>query len=129
MIKVSKQVDYAVQLLRVLSVVKEGEYLSLRKFSKESNISFLFLQRIARSLKASKIIDASRGIHGGYFLTVDPKKINMKQLMESVDGKFGITACVRGQKCEREKQCTTKDLFHHMNAQIEKTFLQTSIID
>ncbi|MBI2436650.1 MAG: Rrf2 family transcriptional regulator [Candidatus Magasanikbacteria bacterium] len=128
MIKVSKQVDYAVQLLRALSKLKEGEFLSLRKFSKESTISFLFLQRIARSLKAAKIIDASRGIHGGYYFVLDPKKINMKQIVDAVDGNFGITACLRGQPCEREKTCTNKDIFHKMNIQVEQMFLETSII-
>lgn len=128
MMKVSKQVEYAVVLLQALSKLKEDEYLSLRKFSQESNISFLFLQRIARALKASKIIGANRGIYGGYHFVVDPKIINMKQIVESVDGKLGITTCLRGQKCKRQKVCKSKDLFYKINIQLEKVFLNTRLI-
>ena len=130
MITISKQIDYALQLLIALSELKKGETLSLRKFSKESDISFLFLQRIARSLKKAKMVDAGRGVHGGYFLLKNPKKITVLELLEAVEGPFGIASCMKGTKqhCCRMKVCTAKKLFSKINKKLEKILSETFIL-
>jgi len=125
----SKQVDYAVQLLIALSKNKKGEYLSLRMFSQESNISFLFLQRIARSLKEAGIVDATRGVYGGYFFIKKLENISLKELIEAVDGPFGITSCTRGKACIRKGKCTAKKLFDSVNKKIEKILDTTPILE
>lgn len=127
MIHVSKQVDYALQLLIALSKLEKDTFLSLRKFSSDSNISFLFLQRIARALKEADMIDATRGVHGGYFLITDPYKITLKELMEAIEGPFGITTCCK-ESCSREKGCSSKKVFLNINKQIEKMLDTTFII-
>lgn len=128
MIHMSKQTDYAVQLLIALSKMKKGEYLSLRAFSEESNISFLFLQRIVRSLKEAGIVDANRGVHGGYYLVKDPKKVTLKDLMEAVEGRFGITRCLKGQNCMRSKTCASKKVFTKVNREIEQLLNSVSVL-
>ncbi|HAT03163.1 MAG TPA: hypothetical protein DCS29_00085 [Candidatus Magasanikbacteria bacterium] len=130
MMHVSKQVDYALQLITALSRLKEGEFLSLRAFSQESNISFLFLQRIARILKNTHIIDANRGVYGGYYLMVDPYKITFKQLVEAVEGSFGITTCIRNnpKKCPHASYCTGKKTMASLNKSISSILEQTYIL-
>ncbi len=128
MINVSKQVDYALQLIIALSDLDKGEFLSLRIFSNESTISFLFLQRIARSLKKAQIIDATRGVHGGYFLVADPHKITLKQLIEAIEGRFGITTCSKD-TCPRQKGCTSKKVFLRVNKKIEHILDTTYILE
>ncbi|PLX28492.1 hypothetical protein C0581_01950 [Candidatus Parcubacteria bacterium] len=129
MIHMSKQVDYAMQLLIALSKLDKETFLSLRTFSQESNISFLFLQRIARALKEAGMVDAARGVHGGYFMTRDAKGINVKEVIETVDGPFGITSCTRGKLCPRKGKCTSKKLFDSINVKIEKILTQTPILE
>ncbi|MBT3948507.1 Rrf2 family transcriptional regulator [Candidatus Parcubacteria bacterium] len=125
----SKQVDYAMQLLIALSKLDKESFLSLRMFSQESNISFLFLQRIARSLKVAGMIDAARGVHGGYFMTREAKGITVKEVIEAVDGPFGITSCSRGKLCPRKGKCTSKKLFDKINKKIEVILDKTPILD
>jgi len=125
----SKQVDYALQLMYALSKLKKDEYLSLRKFAVDSKISFLFLQRIARSLKKANFIDAARGVRGGYYCLINPKHITLKELMTAVDGPFGITDCTKGMDCPRKKTCTACDLFSKINKHIEQVLNQTRILD
>ena len=120
MISINRQSDYAIQLVVALSKVSEETPLSLKKFSIESNISFLFLQRIARMLKSSGIIDSSRGMYGGYFLIKDINKITVKQVMEAVEGPFGVTACFRGHTCPRAKTCTSKQVLNSLNTNLDK---------
>ena len=129
MIQISKQVDYASQLLQEIKKLKKDEYLSLKNFSEEKEISFLFLQRIARILKTANIIKSKRGTKGGYYLNSKIKKLSLKRLMEIIDGSFGISKCTRiifdlntgKQKkcqCKREKNCNNRKIFLKLNREI-----------
>ena len=81
MIKISKQVDYAFQLISELSKLEKNALLSLKTFSIKSNISFLFLQKIARSLRGAKIIKSVKGKNGGYMLVKKADKISVKEVI------------------------------------------------
>ena len=114
MLKFSKETDYALQLLQALSEKKE--ILSLNEFSKESGISFAILQKIARNLKKAQIICSLRGKNGGYTLCQSPKDFTMHQIIEAVEGKFGIVNCLKKEKnCTKEKDCTVKNNFQKLN--------------
>ena len=59
MFALKKETDYAVQLLKYLKT-KKRNFVSLMDFSKESGISFWFLQKIARKLNLASIIEADQ---------------------------------------------------------------------
>ncbi len=105
MIKISKQVDYSLQLLLALSRQKKANHLSLKQFSGDSSISFLFLQKIVRALRRAGIVAATKGAHGGYYLPRSLTRLTLKDVMEAVDGNIGPTACTRGDKCSKEGRC------------------------
>lgn len=128
MIQISRQVDYAVQLLIRLGTLQNNETLSLRSFSKESNISFLFLQKIARLLKQAGLIVAHKGIHGGYSLAVPIEKISIKSAIEAVEGPYGIVDCTKGDHaCTKSGNCQTKYLWQAINKDIVTHLENTSI--
>lgn len=129
MLNISKQFDYAIQLIVALSKLKKNELLSLRQFSEKSNISFLFLQRIARALKEVGIIDSVRGMKGGYYLTKDPHKVNLLEVYEAVEGKYGMTKCMNGKGCAHSKQCSARPVFDKVNTSVEKALLSTYVLN
>ena len=47
----NKQTSYGLQLLIALRDLEKGRILSLKAFSRQSGISFLFLQKIAKNSK------------------------------------------------------------------------------
>lgn len=131
MLQISKQVDYAVQLLVELKKLEKDEYLSLKKFSKDKKISFLFLQRIARILKKTEIIKSKRGVLGGYFLNKEVKNLSLKKLIIIVDGFFGVSDCTKinftldnfhkkNEKCvcPREGCCESRKIFIKLNEEL-----------
>ncbi len=108
MLSISKQTDYAIELILALSKLREGELLSLRTFSKHSNISFLFLQRIARSLRGAQLIESVRGMNGGYRLVKPAQRISFREVIEAIEGKFGVIACSKNSMCQFEMRCSAK---------------------
>ena len=115
MIKISKQVDYGLQFILALAD-KKKRLLSLKKFSEESNISFLFLQKIARSLREAGIITSTQGPRGGYALTRPPNEINLKEVIEAIEGSCGAVKCARAANaCDIEESCTIKSGIMRIN--------------
>jgi Rrf2 family protein len=129
MLQISKQVDYGLQLLGSLAKLEKDQFLSLRQFSKESDISFLFLQRIARSLKSAGIIESMRGMKGGYVLKRNPKSISLKEIVEALEGHSCITRCLHSKTtCPRLKTCTAHKIFMGVNEHVQRVLAETYIV-
>lgn len=128
MFQISRQVDYAVQLLARLATLKSDETLSLKTFSKESNISFLFLQKIARQLKRAQLIQARKGINGGYALAVPLEQISIRSVTEAVEGPYALVDCAKGEHmCSKSGTCKTKTMWLAINKGILDQLENTSI--
>lgn len=127
MFQVSRQVDYATQLVQRLAELKEKETLSLRVFSNESNISFLFLQKIARALKKAGIVDSTKGSRGGYFLCADMRNVSLKTIFEAIEGPYGVVDCAKG-NCSKASGCTTKNIWLEINNDIMQKLEQTPVV-
>ncbi len=119
MIKISRQIDYALQLIFALNKQQNGEFLSLKRFSQESTISFLFLQKIARQLRQAGIVEAAKGARGGYVLIKPADSINLKTVAEAIEGPYGVSNCHRpGEVCSQLHQCSAKDGLKMLQTQV-----------
>lgn len=116
MFSFSKQIDYGLQLIIALSELKDGEWMSLKKFAKQSNISFLFLQRIARRLGQAKIITAVKGSRGGYHLLIPSEKLKLRRVFEALEGECQVAVCVPDNYvCPRNPHCPAQPIFRKIN--------------
>ncbi|MBT3817095.1 MAG: Rrf2 family transcriptional regulator [Candidatus Magasanikbacteria bacterium] len=112
MISLNKQVDYGVQFLITLSQLEEKQQISLRTFTNEHNMSFLFLQRIAALLKGAGLITATKGAHGGYTLAKKAEDITFLDIYEAIEGAYGAATCLKkGCSCPREQACDSRMFF------------------
>jgi len=103
MIALNKQTDHAISLIVALGKIPHNEVLSLRTFALDSNISFLFLQRVARSLRNAGIVESVRGARGGYRLLKDPSHISFREVIEAIEGPISVVGCTRGDGCEAQQ--------------------------
>lgn len=116
MLQFNKELDYGLQFISTLSNLNKGELFGLRKFSDEKDISFLFLQRIARKLRQGGIIQSVKGATGGYYLKKSLDKISLKDLIEILDGEYAVADCLKsGCVCPKEKSCTAHKVFKKIN--------------
>ncbi len=119
----TQKVDYALIILMNLAK-NEKQSLSIKQIANSSNLSFLFLQKIARILQQSKIIEAERGKYGGYKLLKNPKKLTIKEIIEATEGPIAIIPCLKSfsepQCCKKNKNCEIKSGLQKINQEIEK---------
>lgn len=116
MLQFTKEVDYSIRLLIALSKFKKEKFLSLHNFSQDSKISFLFLQRIAKKLREAGLIKSIKGAQGGYQLSVDFKKITVKNLVEALEGEYAVVNCLKkGCECSNHACCDSQKVFMEIN--------------
>ncbi len=129
MFQISRQVDYAAQFCRDLAVLEPDQVLSVKEFAQSRNISFLFMQKIARKLGNHDIVTSVRGATGGYKLCVDPSVLTMKRLVSAIEGSFAIVECAdRKGTCHKDGNCSTQDTFLAMQQEIEHVLEKTPVI-
>ncbi len=104
--------------------------MSLNKISKNTKISFLFLQKIARKLRLAGLIEAHQGVEGGYRLKIESKKISLKKIIEATEGKCCIIACNNEKKldcCPGDSSTPSQKKLIKINKKIVKILDQTKL--
>ena len=120
MLQFTKEVDYGIRLISTLAKEKKG-LLSLREFAQKSQISFLFLQRIAKKLREAGLVKSGKGAHGGYQLAMEFKKITLKQVVEALEGEYAVVNCLKSNcACPQAGCCESQKVFRAVNVKLIK---------
>ena len=92
--RITQEADNAVQIMDCL--VKHGTRLDARSISDSTGVTLRFTLKILRKLVKSGIVKSFIGVTGGYELAKKPEEINLRQVIEAVDGPIAISRCLSG---------------------------------
>ena len=95
MIGLSKTNGYAIQALRCLDD-PACHRRSLADISGCSSVLRFYLAKIVRALARHGIVHARRGVGGGIWLARPPEEIRLLEIVETIEGKAWIGACLLG---------------------------------
>ena len=114
--KLSTKGRYGVRLMIDLAThYGEGPVL-LREIAKREEISEKYLSNLVNPLKSMGLLEATRGIHGGYVLGKDPALITMKEIVEALEGSLCLVDCVeKPGACDRLAVCIARDLWSEVS--------------
>ncbi len=93
--RITQEADYAVRLIDCLA--REGRRLDAHTISETTGVTLRFTLKILRKLVIGSIVVSYKGVSGGYELARKPSEINMKQVIEAVDGPIAINRCLSGE--------------------------------
>jgi Rrf2 family protein len=110
--KMSTKGRYGVRMMIDLaSHYGEGPVL-LREIAKRQEISEKYLSNLINPLKATGLIAATRGVHGGYALGKAPAEITVRDIVQAVEGPMCLVDCVeKPAACSRAPLCIAHDLW------------------
>lgn len=124
----TQKVDYGITLL--IELARSEERRSIKQIAEEKDLSFTFLQKIARNLQKSGLIKAERGKYGGYKLQKAPSRLALKEIIEALEGPIAILPCLKacGDKpCNRTETCDVKKGLHQINEDILSYFAKKTL--
>ena len=91
--RLSAKSSYAIRALTKLARLSAKGWVKSRTLAEEIAISPDFLAQIILSLKKAGLIESQRGVGGGIKLAKDPGEINLKQIIEAVEGRIALKKC------------------------------------
>ena len=127
MLKLSKTIEYALISINHINQCDEDMPISVKKISKKYNIPFELLAKILQKLSKAKILKAIQGPKGGYKLNEKYKNFTLIQLIEILEGPFGITGCLTDHNCEQISRCNIITPVERINSQVYKVFNQIKL--
>ena len=102
------------------------EPTSASELGKTVGVSPKYLEQILRKLQTRNVISSTRGAQGGYYLSREPEKITVGEVVRTLEDDMEIIECVSGGgKC---KCCPTsgvwKKLYDGINALLDDITLK-----
>jgi len=129
MFQISRRADYAVRIMVELGARPMGEYVPAREVSRLTNVSKTFLHKIAVDLSRGGLIRTQAGPAGGLTLARSAQKINLLQILETVEGPLCLNSCLlRPEECPRDLTCPAHGFWARMQTMLAKE-LSSTILD
>lgn len=126
--KITKASDFAIRLLTHLAAgEKEG---TSQELARKLDIPFNHLAKLVQNLSRRGFLITRRGKGGGLKLAVDPKKINLTEVIEAVEGPIVINECIfNRERCRFSKECKVRKCLSRVRYKIHEILSATSILD
>ena len=128
--KLSTKGRYGVRLMIDLAIhYGEGPVL-LREIAKREEISEKYLSNLVNPLKSRGLVEATRGVHGGYVLGRSPAEITLNEIIEVLEGPLCLVDCVeKPAVCNRGSVCVTRDLWSEVAQGISQILGKYTLAD
>ncbi|MGZ4107668.1 MAG: RrF2 family transcriptional regulator, partial [Tumebacillaceae bacterium] len=91
--RIQNRTEYGVRAL-VLLAEREGERLTSAKIVEVEGIPESFLEQILVTLRRNGLVEAARGVHGGYRLARPASAITMAEVIRVLEGSLSPIGCL-----------------------------------
>ena len=92
--KITQEADYGIRVVIYLCKLGYGEKVEAKVISEKEGIPLRFLLKLLRKLIQADILRSYRGVKGGYAINKLPEQINLKNVIEAIDGPICVNRCV-----------------------------------
>ena len=130
LMKLTTRVRYGTRALADLAAAYPDGTLSVKEMARREAVSAKYLEHIVNALKASGLIQAIRGMHGGYVLSRAPERISLNEVFRVLEGSPAPVDCVENpESCPMRKLCPTRDMWVEIGEAIEGILESTTLRD
>ena len=88
--KISKKCQYALKAIFELAWRGDFEAVKANDIATAQGISLRFAENILNELKHGGFVESKRGSEGGYMLTMNPKELTARDIIEYIEGPISI---------------------------------------
>jgi Rrf2 family transcriptional regulator, iron-sulfur cluster assembly transcription factor len=131
----SNSCRYGIRAVIYVASHTSGENkIGIKQISADLDLPTPFLAKILQQLARQKILDSSKGPHGGFSLLKDPRNITLLDIVNTIDGYDTFTNCIMHKgTCEgvasEKKICPLHDDYEKTRADLIKLFSKKTIYE
>ncbi len=124
----SQTVEYALRALVALAA-KPGAPQSTQQLAEITKVPGPYLSKVLQLLTKEGLVDAHRGLRGGFALSRPPNKVTILQAVNAVDPIRRIKTCPLGLTAHGKRLCPLHKKMDAALAQMEAAFASTTLAD
>jgi Rrf2 family protein len=113
--QLTRAADYAVRVMLHLARQPEGAVISKSNLALASGAPESFLSKILQAMARHGLIQARRGVIGGFMLLERGEQATLLDVVESIDGPVALNRCLAS-SCERMHECPAHDVWKRAQA-------------
>lgn len=117
--RITQEADYAVRIIDCIA--RSAGRMDARSISETTGVTLRFTLKILHKLVQHRIVRSFQGVQGGYELARPPEQINMREVIEAVDGPIWISRCLSDEPSCSLLENTQLCYYHSVFAEISKT--------
>ncbi|HEX2987046.1 MAG TPA: Rrf2 family transcriptional regulator [Chloroflexota bacterium] len=125
---ISQTAEYALRAMTCLA----GEYnkpLTTQQIADAAHIPVGYLYKVLQSLGRAGLVQSTRGLHGGYVLSLPPEDISILRVVQAVDPIQRIKVCPLNLKSHSTRLCPLHRRLDEAAAMVEHAFAQTTLAE
>ena len=110
--KLSSRSTYGVRAILALAR-KYGEGpMMVKEIADRERLPEPYLEQIMMYMRKARLVSATRGVGGGYFLSRPPIEITLAEIVEALEGPLSIADCPTGAGCcGQPESCVIKGVW------------------
>ena len=109
---ISRGVEYAIRAMLDVAETEGKDVATTRAVAERKGIPKVFLPKIVQRLVQSGLLRAYRGPAGGIVLSRSPGEINLRQIIEAMDGPIALNSClIMPGECPRQSICPIHEIW------------------
>jgi len=125
--KISKKAYYG--LRAALALAQTDKPLSIHALAGTEHLPEDYLEKIVQQLRRGGIVEAKKGVTGGYTLARSAKETNVCQILHELDGplKTFVPAIKGALPCFQPSHCQTNEVWRKLEEEIEHSLSQVTL--
>jgi Rrf2 family protein len=134
----SSKAEYGVRLMVELARQEGDQPTSLKALAEADELPLSYLEHVVARLRKAGLVQASRGAHGGYWLTRPAEEITMDDVVLALEGTIAPMECFVNFSPERVacsheadagRACSTKLLWMRVQGGVIKALQGTTLAE
>lgn len=110
--QLTRAADYAVRVMLHLASQPEGAVISRNTLAQASDVPESFLSKILQAMARAGLIQARRGVVGGFVLLPRGARSSVLDVVESIDGPMALNICLsHSNLCRQAESCSARQVW------------------
>lgn len=128
--QLTRAADYALRVLLHLAQQPPHHSLSRAALAQAVAVPDSFLSKILQKLARAGLIEARRGVEGGFFLLERGRRASVLEVVETIDGPLTLNQCIApGPGCVRQDHCAAHGVWQQAQQAMVAVLQQARIAE
>jgi Rrf2 family cysteine metabolism transcriptional repressor len=121
---------YGTRAMLELAENYENGPIVIKEIARRQKISEKYLVQVMALLKRANLVTSIQGSRGGFVLATHPSRINLKEIIDALEGSLAPAQCVNNEKaCERSSLCVTRYVWKEIDDSISRILKSITLED